>query len=316
MISSAAGMSFAVMSARAGWRGGSSNAAVTCPCSAPWRTRAASPRAPSASAKASSRMDLPAPVSPVSTDRPEAKSISSRSMRTMSRMESRASMTTVLVFRLDTDAGGLPDALPRAAGGHAHANRGDEFPPRRSLGLSETTRCRRRRWVEPACGVKPGRCGRSEFRADLELARGQLGERLADPMALVLIGLDAPLLHEGIGVFIPTAVRKIMTQHGGRGLRFLDYAERHVGFGQPKQRFLDVTRGLVACHHDLEAIDRTDEVPGIQILTADIHLLAGQLVARDLDLALGRDGILGIGVFADHLVERLHCLLGAILVAR
>ena len=49
---------------------GSSKAAVTCPCSAPWRTSAASPRAPSASAKASSRIDLPAPVSPVSTASP------------------------------------------------------------------------------------------------------------------------------------------------------------------------------------------------------------------------------------------------------
>ena len=47
---------------------GRSNAAVTWPCSAPWRTSATSPRAPSASAKASSRIDLPAPVSPVSTD--------------------------------------------------------------------------------------------------------------------------------------------------------------------------------------------------------------------------------------------------------
>ena len=45
-------------------------AAVTWPCSAPWRTSAASPRAPSASANASSRIDLPAPVSPVSTDKP------------------------------------------------------------------------------------------------------------------------------------------------------------------------------------------------------------------------------------------------------
>ena len=25
-------------------------------------------------------------------------------------------------------------------------------------------------WVEPACGVNPGRCGRSEFRADLHVA--------------------------------------------------------------------------------------------------------------------------------------------------
>src|SRR3954471_5397095 len=76
----------------AGWPLGTSKEAVTWPCSTPWRTRPASPRPPSASAKASSRMDLPAPVSPVSTARPRENSISSRSIRTMSRIERRASM--------------------------------------------------------------------------------------------------------------------------------------------------------------------------------------------------------------------------------
>src|SRR5215210_1736067 len=76
----------------AGWPLGTSNTAVTWPCSRPWRTRPASPRPPSASAKASSRIDLPAPVSPVSTARPRENSISSRSIRTMSRIERRASM--------------------------------------------------------------------------------------------------------------------------------------------------------------------------------------------------------------------------------
>src|SRR6188472_231902 len=69
-----------------------SKAAMTLPCSAPWRTRPASPRPPSASAKASSRMDFPAPVSPVSTASPRENSISSRSIRTMSRIDRRASM--------------------------------------------------------------------------------------------------------------------------------------------------------------------------------------------------------------------------------
>src|ERR1700761_7093982 len=78
--------------AAAGWPFGTSNTAVTCPCSTPWRTSPASPRPPSASAKASSKMDLPAPVSPVSTARPRENSISSRSIRTMSRIERRASM--------------------------------------------------------------------------------------------------------------------------------------------------------------------------------------------------------------------------------
>src|SRR3954468_6501825 len=84
----------------AGWPFGTSNTAVTWPCSPPWRTRPASPRPPSPraprppspSAKASSRMDLPAPVSPVSTARPRENSISSRSIRTMSRIDRRASM--------------------------------------------------------------------------------------------------------------------------------------------------------------------------------------------------------------------------------
>src|SRR5215218_6717054 len=76
----------------AGWPLGTSNVAVTCPCSTPWRTRPESPRPPSASANASSRMDLPAPVSPVSTARPRENSISSRSIRTMSRIDRRASI--------------------------------------------------------------------------------------------------------------------------------------------------------------------------------------------------------------------------------
>src|ERR1700736_4711056 len=82
----------ALRMATAGCPFGISNTAVTWPCSAPWRTRPASPRPPSASANASRRMDLPAPVSPVSTARPRENSISSRSIRTMSRIERRASM--------------------------------------------------------------------------------------------------------------------------------------------------------------------------------------------------------------------------------
>src|SRR5712671_297383 len=90
--SSSDGMPGSSISARTGWSSERSKAAVTWPCSAPCRTRATSPRAPSASANASRRIDLPAPVSPVSAARPLVKSISSRSIRTMSRMDSRVSM--------------------------------------------------------------------------------------------------------------------------------------------------------------------------------------------------------------------------------
>src|ERR1019366_5356715 len=65
---------------------------VTCPCASPWRVSAPSPRAPSASDRASSRIDFPAPVSPVRMVRPSANSRSNWSISTMSRIESRASM--------------------------------------------------------------------------------------------------------------------------------------------------------------------------------------------------------------------------------
>src|SRR3954452_23363558 len=92
IISPVSSRPFSVRILVAGWPLGTSNVAVTCPCSTPWRTRPASPRPPSASANASSRMDLPAPVSPVSTARPRENSILSRSIRTMSRIDRRASM--------------------------------------------------------------------------------------------------------------------------------------------------------------------------------------------------------------------------------
>src|SRR4051794_38073854 len=156
-----------------GWPRGTSKTAVTWPCSRPWRTRPASPRPPSASAKASRRMDLPAPVSPVRTARPRENSISSRSIRTMSRIDRRASM--------------------------------------RGKTLTET-----------------------EF---LEGFRN-VGAR-------VLTRLNTAGLYKIIGVFVPAAIRKIVPQHGRRGLGLADDADRHIGFGQPRQRLLDMPGGLV-----------------------------------------------------------------------
>ncbi len=141
-------------------------------------------------------------------------------------------------------------------------------------------------------------------------------ERPADPGALVLVGLEAARLHQGIGVLVPAAVREIVAEHGGGGLRLVDDAERHVGLGQAHQRLLDVPRRLIARHHDLEAVDGGRVVLALHIPAPDVHLLAGELVARHLDLALGGDRVLRIGILAHHLFERLHRLVGALLVTR
>src|SRR5205085_4088904 len=163
----------------AGWPLGTSKVAVTWPCSAPWRTRPASPRPPSASAKASSRMDLPAPVSPVRTARPRENSISSRSIRTMSRIDRRASMRR----------GFLPET----------------------------------QFLEGPGNIGP----------------------------LVLARLETAGLYKIVSVLVPAAVRKVVSKHGGCGLRLADDTDGQIGLGQAVQRFLDMAGGLVAGNHGL-----------------------------------------------------------------
>src|SRR6185312_8025611 len=70
-----------------------SNSALISARSAPWRTTPASARSPMARPSASTRMDLPAPVSPVSTVMPGFSSSSSVSMMAKSRMRMCVSMS-------------------------------------------------------------------------------------------------------------------------------------------------------------------------------------------------------------------------------
>src|SRR5260370_32456752 len=153
-------------------------------------------------------MDLPAPVSPVKAARPGENWISSRSIRTMSRIDRRASMRDQI--------------------------------------LTET----------------------------------QFLERLRDVRTGVLARLDPAGLYKIIGVLVPAAVRKIVPEHGGSGLRLADDADRHIGLGQPGQRFLDMPRGLVLGNHGLEAIDRGGVVALFHVIAAGIHFTATRLIAR------------------------------------
>src|ERR1700682_1525899 len=227
----------------AGWPFGTSNTAVTCPRSTPWRTRPESPRPPSASAHASRRMDLPAPVSPVSTARPPENSISSRSIRTMSRIDRRASM-------------------------------------------------------------------RDQFLAETQFLEGprNIG-------TLILARFETAGLYKIIGVLVPAAVGKIVPEHGRGGLRLGDDADRHIGLGQPGQGFLDMPRGLILGHHGLEAVDRAGVLALLEIVAADVHFLAGELIARAFELGLGGGGIFASRIFANHFLKRGDRLLGPALVA-
>src|SRR5262245_63104514 len=135
--------------------------------------------------------------------------------------------------------------------------------------------------------------GKRLRRDDLEF---QLRECLADPGAFALVRLNAPRLHQRISVLVPAAFGEVVAEHGGRSLRLLDDTECHIDLGEPQEGFLDVTRPLVARHHHLEAIDGAYVIVRVLQLTPNIHFLAGQLVARNLDLALGGDRIFRLGM--------------------
>src|SRR5580704_1852851 len=296
IISPVSSRPLALRISAAGWPFGTSHTAVTWPCSTPWRTSPASPRPPRASAKASSNIDLPAPVSPVSTARPRENSMSSRSIRTMSRIDKRASMpNNVPVCGRAKSAFARP-ALFKQTGGlnQLYQNSGSRAP----------FRCQNWRGNKgpPAREARPG----SE--AQLLEGPGNIG-------SLVLLRLVAAGLHQIIGVLVPFAVGKIVPEHGRRGLRLADLPDRHVGLRQARQRLLDMARGLVLRDHGLEAVDARDVVAFLQIVAADIHLLARELVARTFHLGLGADGIFGVRIFAHHLFERGDRLFGPPLVA-
>src|SRR5258705_181021 len=181
----------------------------------------------SSPAKASSRMDLPARVSPVSTARPRENSISSRSIRTMSRIDRRASMRSKFLT-----------ATYIGQGTETHLLEG------------------------------PGNIG-----------------------TLVLARLETAGLYKIIGVLVPAAVGKIVPEHGGCGLRLADDADRHIGLGQPGQRFLDMPRGLVLGDHGLEAVDCGGVVALFHVIAADSPFPTGALIARAFALGLCADGI-------------------------
>ena len=206
---------------RPGGPGGGANTAATLACSAPARTSPASARAPRARPRLSSRIDLPAPVSPVSTVRPAPKQIQPLDQHHIA----------------DRERG--EHAAPA---GHGAAQKSEPKVRLKKPGLRR-----------PAV---PG-----------------------SPVAF------AARRHQWlVAVLVPFAARVVVAEHRGGLARLVGQAEHQVDLGQPVQRLGHVVGGLVVVHHALEPADRG----GVQVLllveAADLHLLAGEVVAGEVDL--------------------------------
>src|SRR5690606_18034511 len=203
-----------------------------------------SPRAPSASDSASRRMDLPAPVSPVSTERPGAKSMSSRSIRTISRIDRRDSIQARAFFETGFQS-------------RDHARWGMTFS---GTGYHLS-----------------GSCSRSGVAAEELSGLGQ-------PRARILARLEPAGLQQRVGILVPLAVRIVGAEHGGRRLGFRGDAHGVIGLGQARQRLFDMAGVGVVLDHVAEALDGGNVFAPLEIVAADLHLLAGELVAGETHL--------------------------------
>ena len=73
-------------------------------------------------------------------------------------------------------------------------------------------------------------------------------------------------------------------------------AEGEIGLDQALERLLDVAGVLVLDHDEFEAVDRGDVFAPLEIVAADLHLLAGELVARHHDPLAGVVGIFRVRI--------------------
>ncbi|MNT14995.1 hypothetical protein D3C72_1500250 [compost metagenome] len=107
-----------------------------------------------------------------------------------------------------------------------------------------------------------------------------------------------------------------MAEHGGSRLGFLYHAHGEIGLDQARQRFFDLVGVRIFLDHDAEARDGGQIFLAFQIVAADLHLLAGELVAGETDLGLGVVDVFGVRIVVDHLLHGVDRLQRGLLVLR
>ena len=75
-----------------------------------------------------------------------------------------------------------------------------------------------------------------------------------------------------------------MAEHSRHTPRFLGDAHLKVSFHQAMQRLRHMARRLVIFDDKLIAVDRRDHLSSALIEAPDIHLLAGKVIVRQIEL--------------------------------
>ena len=152
---------------------------------------------------------------------------------------------------------------------------------------------------------------------------GALEDHLADAIEQVEAGFcigglgqfNALALHERVAVGIPVGPRIVGSEHGGDLLRLAGEADREIRLDETVQRFGNVGRGLVVGDDLLEAVDRREVFATLEIVAADFHFLAGELIADHVGLQLGVAGVVAFRETGGHFGQREQGKIGAGLIA-
>src|SRR6516164_7836851 len=89
---------------------------------------------------------------------------------------------------------------------------------------------------------------------------------------------------EGIRIDIPFAARVIVAEHRGIGLGLVVEAERQIALDEAFQSFGNVRRRLIIVDDPFETVHRRQILSALQIIAADLHLLAGEMISREIQL--------------------------------
>ena len=116
-------------------------------------------------------------------------------------------------------------------------------------------------------------------------------------------------------VAVPGVARIVEAQNRAVAVGFVQQTEGQIALYQPVKRLRGVRGRLIAINHSAESIRRRQSVALIQIITADGHFLAGQLVVDHVDLQTGIGSVFGARKALDHITQIIQCLGGRGLVA-
>ncbi|QTK78021.1 hypothetical protein AT6N2_C0053 [Agrobacterium tumefaciens] len=137
-----------------------------------------------------------------------------------------------------------------------------------------------------------------------------------NPGSLVFTRFETLTLQQLVGVSVPLAIGIVVTEYGSSRLGFIRQTHGIIGFGQTRERFLDLVGVLILLDHDAEARHGSKIFLALEVITADLHFAAGKLVASETDLGLCVGHVFRIGIIRHDLVHRFDSTLCGALVLR